>query len=158
VSEALRFRSPGRTVLCYIVCGPPIGGFVAFAYLVAIDFGRHPSPSFSVYLLIPLPAMLFGYFIGFLPALATGIIVGVVQNLGHWGRNVFIHGLIGATMSAASLLANSSYYGRTPDLSTYLFFSLPGLMAAFCCSNINRHFERKFESIDRGAGSSMGAI
>ncbi len=153
-----RFRRAVRTVLCYMLCGPPIGGFVAVAYLVAIDFGPHRSHSFSDYVFISLAAIFFGYIFGFLPALATGIIVGgVVQNLGHWGRNVFVHGLIGATMSAASVLANSSYYGGIPNRSTYLFFSLPGLIAAFCCSRINRHFEPKFESIDRAAGSSVGA-
>src|SRR5260370_20522199 len=114
-------------------------------------FPRFPIwVSFGALLREAPEVVFFGYVFGFLPALATGILTARLgQMSARWSGNALASGLIGAAVSATYFFVLSlreAHFGGPGTTSTYLGLSLTGFIAAFCCSLINRYFERKRES------------
>jgi uncharacterized membrane protein len=130
------------------------------------SFSRFPG--FSIWvsfraLLRELPeVIIFGYLSGFLPALATGILTARLGQISaHWSSNALVSGLIGAAVSAIYFFVLSfreSHFGSPGTTSANLVFSLTGFIAGFCCSLINRYFERKPELPNSATGAGEGPM
>jgi hypothetical protein len=162
VKDTPRSGAAGRIVLCYALCGPPIGGFVALAWSGMMASGHYP-PSVPLlgFLSVLLFAIPFSYVFGFLPALATGLLAaGVDRVSASWGRNPFVTGLIGAATNVIMNLAVFKFHGSglasSADLAPY-FWSLTGFVSALCCSVISQYFERRADLSNHPDGAGEGS-
>lgn len=154
MTNSARPRATGLVVLCYALCGPAIGTFTVLLYAaITILLQSDPTPNHGhnsyVGLLVAISfALPFGYIIGALPAVATGLAsIGVTRISARWGCNPFVSGLIGATICLAMfLLAIMIFRAQEPAPTTghpWYLWPVIGFIAGFCCHGIAQHFERK---------------
>lgn len=128
--------SLGRTVLTYVLVGPPAGSVVVVAYAATVDaLSGHPQSLSNIYhgmLLI----LAFGYVLGALPAIVTGLVMAMLakRGLGRWqliAASVPV-GVIASLLCLFWILLGPQT--GQPKESVIVMFSLVGATAAFVSS------------------------
>lgn len=126
----------------FSVVGPPVGGFVLVAARAAMRLSTADVHvgllGYFAFFFVTVPV---SYFIAFLPAFVTGIVVAFASVWITSSRSLYaIAAIVGGAVSML-LLARSEFLMRDTDLvSSFVSFALSGSVAALACTRLTRPF------------------
>jgi hypothetical protein len=121
-----------KTILLFAAVGPAVGYVVFFVVMMRVEVELKAFDA--------LPFLMFGYFVGFPPALVTGVLFSAVQS--GWT-------LQGPGRTTTLIVAGAMVGAICGALSISLYFY---------CLGLHRHFQMQTDPLSLGIGACSGAV
>lgn len=127
--------TPARGVYLFALLGPPIGGLLFMGMMVLVDQDNSldsTTITFGVFLF-----SVFSYVFGLVPAVATGLVAGLLRHHGYLRtiRQCFYLALMGGALTSAYMLTVSMDAKSTAFV---VFMGILGSFSTFCCALLFR--------------------